>query len=126
MRELQNLLKYFQTMEINKKIEISIPAIGMGLWKAKPDKMLEVFRDYNAETNKIIFRVFVTDRWVMKELIASDAGSFSILYAPKLTQKNEGEIEKSEDGNEEIETKLVIDLTGSDSESDEDSRKAGK
>jgi len=55
----------------------------MGLWRCNPDQALKEFEEYNKEDNNLIFKMFVPDKRIMKNLTSSDKGTVSTFYPPR-------------------------------------------
>lgn len=67
VEDLKDLLDHLHNLKLNTKLEF--PPIGMGLWHADRNKVLEIFSKYNeAERNNIIFRMYINDRKLMRTI----------------------------------------------------------
>jgi len=108
-QDLRTVLVYYQGVKLEKKIEINIPCIGMGLWRCNPDQVLEEFEEYNKEDNNLIFKMFVPDKRIMKNLTSSDKGTVSTFYPPR-------KLDTNIILHEQEQQKLILQIQDSDSE----------
>ena len=121
LMDLEDTLEYLQKIKLNKKIEINMPAVGMGLWKHKPDEVLAKFNEYSKyDNNKIIFKMYLNERTLFTKILNSTVSNFSIFFDPRIQTTKKEKLNCME---EELTTeinKLVINLSDSETETEEE------
>jgi hypothetical protein len=75
VEDLRKILRVLKESD-NRRIEIHLPAVGMGLWTHRPETVMEVFSEFEFLNIKFVMHVFPNERMLffkLKNLLEGDA-----------------------------------------------------
>jgi len=62
------LLDLLSTCNLGKRKELTIPSIGMGLWRTSPLDVLKLFKNWKNKINSVGFHMKITDNQLFRTI----------------------------------------------------------